>query len=189
MVKCHEIIILDTAVWTGYMLDFSYTSDYYYDVEVQQSRDGFQISFIKKKFSKIFVNKNTTSDKLYQPHWEDATGYGIVDHGELIAVIETWAEEWSNRLRVTELWIHERFRRQGIGTELMNIAKKQALEEKHRAIILETQSCNSNAIAFYLSQGFQFIGCDTCCYSSEDIERKEVRMEMGYIINENKGDT
>ncbi len=77
---------------------------------------------------------------------------GIVEEKDgkqdLIACIETCPEEWSNRLIVTELWVHEKIRRQGIGHALMAIAKEQAVLEHRRAIILETQSCNTARLLF-----------------------------------------
>jgi len=48
--------------------------------------------------------------------------------------------------------------------------------------MLETQSCNTNAIGFYLHEGFTLIGFDLCCYSNRDPERKEVRIELGYFL-------
>jgi len=177
-----EIQILDREKWQNYMLDFAYTSDSYYNVAINQTPEGFSASFIKRPFAEPFVNPNTTFDKLYQPHWGGATAYGIVENGALIAAIETWAEEWSNRLRVTELWVDKTYHRRGIGTALMNVAKEQARRQKRRAIILETQSCNTNAIAFYLSQGFTLIGFDACCYGNRDLDRHEVRMEMGFFL-------
>ena len=49
-------------------------------------------------------------------------------------------------------------------------------------IHLETQSCNTNAIGFYLHQGFELIGFDKCCYTNKDIERREVRINLGYFF-------
>ena len=54
--------------------------------------------------------------------------------------------------------------------------------EKRRAIILETQSCNTAAISFYEHEGFRLIGFDSCCYSNNDISKKEVRIDMGYFL-------
>ena len=88
-------------------------------------------------------------------------------------------ERWSNRLRVTELWIDDAYRRQGIGTALMDMAVKRARDEKRRAIMLETQSRNENAIAFYLTYGFKLIGFNACEYQNDDLQRKDVRMELG----------
>ncbi len=100
----------------------------------------------------------------------------------MIAAIETAVEAWSNRLRVTELWIDDEYRRQGIGTALMDIAIARARVEKRRAVMLETQSRNENAIAFYLAYGFTLIGFNACEYQNDDLVRKEVRMEMGLLL-------
>ena len=66
----------------------------------------------------------------------------------------------------------------------MNVAKEQARREWRRAVILETQSCNANAIGFYLHEGFTLIGFDACCYANNDIERGEVRIEMGWFVQD-----
>lgn len=99
----------------------------------------------------------------------------------LVAAIETCPEIWSNRLLVTELWIDAPFRKQGLGHALMEVAKKQALREHRRAVILETQSCNVNAVDFYLHEGFTLIGLDSCCYGNNDLARKEVRLNLGWF--------
>lgn len=48
-----------------------------------------------------------------------------------------------------------------------------------RMTVLETQTCNENAIAFYRRSGFEIIGFDLYLYSNEDPERHEVRIELG----------
>ena len=73
-------------------------------------------------------------------------------------------------------------RGRGIGKRLMNKAKEVAAAQKRRAVILETQSCNTNAVGFYLHEGFVLIGFDTCCYSNDDIERREVRVNLGFFM-------
>jgi hypothetical protein len=100
----------------------------------------------------------------------------------LIAAIETAVEEWSNRLRVTELWVDDTNRRKGIATALMDIAVQRAREEKRRVIMLETQSRNEGAVSFYLNYGFTLIGFDACAYQNNDLDRKEVRMELGIFL-------
>jgi ribosomal protein S18 acetylase RimI-like enzyme len=46
-------------------------------------------------------------------------------------------------------------------------------------VILETQTCNENAIAFYKKNGFEIIGFDLYAYSNDDPEKHEIRIEMG----------
>lgn len=178
----NNIQYLAPSQWREHLLDFEYTSDFYYDVQIVQDADGFAVHFVKKPFEQTMIHIDEGYDKLYQKHWENAEAYGIIENNSLIAAIEICPEEWSNRLRVTELWVDRRYHRQGLGTALMNFAKTKAKEQNRRAVMLETQSCNSNAIAFYMAQGFRLIGFDACCYGNRDIEAKEVRMEMGYFL-------
>jgi len=181
---------LEREQWQDYRLEFHYISNHFYDVEIDRSSGGFSVSFFRNPFDKPFEHMPGDTDKLFQPWWDDIKAWGIVrpaqgkqDSEHLLAVIETSVEEWSNRLRVTELWIDEAYRRKGIGTALMDIAVKRAKDEKRRVIMLETQSRNEAAIAFYLSYGFTLIGFDSCAYQNNDLDRKEVRMEMGIFLD------
>ncbi len=184
----YNIIHLPKAQWEGTVIPMRYTTEEFYDVKLETEKNGYRITLCKSRFEtpvSHYPEEYDFPDKLYQPHWEKAFAWGIVseEDGEakLLACIETCPEEWSNRLMVTELWVHESLRRQGIAHELMSIAKEQAILENRRAIILETQSCNAGAIRFYQQEGFELIGLDSCCYSNRDLERKEVRMNMGYF--------
>ena len=67
----------------------------------------------------------------------------------------------------------------GVGTALLDAIQEAAVPTGARMIVLETQSCNENAIAFYRKNGFEIIGFDLYAYSNDDPERHEVRLEMG----------
>lgn len=182
--KTHQIIPLERERWQNHRLEFHYISHHYYDVGISRTDNGFQVSFLKKPFDTPYEKMPDDTDKLFQPWWDDIKAWGVVEGGRLVAAIETAVEEWSNRLRVTELWIDDAYRRQGIGTALMDLALKRAKDEKHRVVMLETQSCNEGAIAFYLTYGFTLIGFDACAYRNNDLSRKEVRMELGIFFGE-----
>jgi len=61
----------------------------------------------------------------------------------------------------------------------MDSAIKAAKVKGARMLVLETQSCSVPAVNFYLKQGFTLIGFDSASYSNEDLERKEIRLELG----------
>ena len=190
----YKIIPLPKEEWKGVPIMLKYTTEEYYDLETSTTSDGFQVKMVKKKFDSPVTHtpeEYDFPDSLYQDHWEKAEAFGIVAEKdgkkELLACIEICPEEWSNRLMVTELWVADELHRQGIGTRLMNVAKEQAKLQGRRAIILETQSCNVRAIAFYLSQGFELIGFDSCCYTNKDVERHEIRFNFGYFLHKNAG--
>ena len=182
----YEIVPLPKEKWKGTVVPIRYTTDAYYDLELTETDDAFQARMVKKRFDAPVTHtpeEYDFPDKLYQDHWEGAEAYGILSGaGELLACVELCPEEWSNRLMVTELWVADPFHRRGFGTRLMDLAKEKAREQGRRAIILETQSCNVRAIAFYRAQGFRLIGFDACCYANNDIARHEVRFNFGYFL-------
>ncbi|MBR6029682.1 MAG: GNAT family N-acetyltransferase [Clostridia bacterium] len=177
--------------WAGYALPFWYSTDGYYDVKASKIKVGFQFRLRRVHTGLLFTigpdEGEEGQDKLYAPWWEKAQAWGVVgEDGQLMAAIETSPEEWTNRLQVTELWVSPALQRQGLGHALMDIAKEQTRSEGRRALILETQSCNVNAIDFYLHEGFFPIGLDTCCYTNYDMERRQVRINMGWIPEEKR---
>ena len=175
--------------WKGTIVPIGYTTKKYYDVKMEKSVEGFKIKIEKKDFLKPVTHtpeEYDYPDKLYADHYENAYAWGIIIEDKLIAAMETDIEEWSNRLRITELWVSKDYQKKGIGHKLIEIAKEQARRERRRAIILETQSCNVNAVDFYQHEGFELIGLDTCCYANNDLERKEVRLEFGWFPKKKK---
>ena len=183
----YEILPLPKETWKGTVVPIRYTTDTYFDLELTESENAFTARLVKKQFDTPVTHtpeEYNFPDRLYQDFWEKAEAYGVVgEAGELLACIELCPEEWSNRLLVTELWVSEGLQGQGLGKRLMDKAKEIAVLQKRRAIILETQSCNTKAIGFYLHQGFELIGFDSCCYTNDDIARREVRVNLGYFFH------
>lgn len=184
----NEIIALPKEQWKGALIPLVTRSSSYYDLEIHPlDSSGCTISLTRKQAEEEIVHtpeEYDFPDSLYQEHWENAEAFGIVSgDGDLLACIEVCPEEWSNRLMVTELWVSDELRHQGIGKRLMDKAKEIAVSQNRRAVILETQSCNTNAIGFYLHEGFELIGFDTCCYTNNDIGRREVRINLGYFFH------
>ncbi len=185
----YKIVHLPKEKWKGTVIPIEYTTDMYYDVIVNKTDNGFSAVIEKKYFTepvKHTQEENNFPDKLYDDHWKNAYAWGVLVDGMLIAAIETDRELWSNRLRITELWVEESYRRRGIGHALIEIVREQARRERRRAVILETQSCNVNAIDFYLHEGFTLVGFDTCCYRNDDLQRKKVRLEFGWFPEKKK---
>lgn len=177
---------LEKDIWKGTMLPVDYTSAEYYDISVNRTDSGFRIPIEKKPFDHVFTHRSQDGeypDRLYEDWWEGAEAYGIVENGELLGAIEVCPEEWSNRLLITELFVHEKLRGRGYGHQLICFAKDLTAERNYRVLMLETQSSNVHAVDFYLHEGFTLIGFDSCCYTNEDLSRKEVRFNMGWFPN------
>ena len=183
----YDIIALPKDRWKGTAIPLTAGSDSCFDIELTPlNREGCTVSIVRKPAEKEIIHtpwEYDFPDSLYQDHREGAEACGVVsDAGELPARIEVCPEEWSNRLMVTGLWVCEALRGKGIGKKLMDQVNEAAARQKRRALIPETQSCNTNAIGFYLRQGFELIGFDTCCYTNNDIGRREVSINLGYFF-------
>lgn len=172
----NSIIIskLDKQNYAGKEFVVRYTTNGYYDIERNDS--GFQISY--KAFDTP-VEKSFT-DHFFSEWLEDPVAYGVFEDGELIGIVEGTPEAWNNRYRISNICIFDDTRRHcGIGAKLMDTILDEAKKSGARMVVLETQTCNENAIAFYRKNGFEIIGFDLYSYSNSDPERHEIRIEMG----------
>lgn len=61
----------------------------------------------------------------------------------------------------------------------MNTILCEAGKSGARMVVLETQTCNENAISFYRKNVFEIIGFDFYAYTNSDPEQHEVRLEIG----------
>ena len=68
MMKNNIIHKLKKDTWKGTLLPIEYTSKEYYDVNMQRTDDGFQISIQKKKFTaNIRISFTKTGGKMRKP--------------------------------------------------------------------------------------------------------------------------
>jgi ribosomal protein S18 acetylase RimI-like enzyme len=149
----------------------------YYDLSIRRETDCWRIGLVLKSFEKP-VEKNYQG-KLFEDHVEEPRVLAAEHGSRQVGWIELGYEKWNNRMRVWEFLVEEAFRRRQIGTSLMNHAVTIAKEKGARMLVLETQTCDVPAINFYLKFGFELTGFDAAAYSNEDIEKKEVRLELG----------
>lgn len=159
---------------------YHYTSEKYYEIQVETSETGWNFSLIEEVFE-IPFEKNL-EEEIFESYKEGSEVYVSEVNDEETGIIVIQHMEWNNTLLIHNLYVDKQFKRKGIGTALFGVAQKRARELGVRMITLETQTSNYPAIQFYLKNGFQLIGFNLNSYSNEDVKKKEVRIEMGYLI-------
>ena len=172
-----EIKKLDRKMYKGRKFVLRYITSGYYDIA--KSNTGFQIEY--KRFDK--PTEMTFDDCMFNEWLEDPVAYGAFENGQLLGYVEGTLEKWNNRYRISNICVFDDTRRHnGVGTALMNTILKEAKESGARMVVLETQTCNEKAIAFYRKNGFEIIGFDLFAYTNTDPERHEIRIEMGKML-------
>ena len=200
-----QIRFLEKDKWAGHVLPMpDDVSTEHYRVEYRRTAEGFCVRLCLEKLPAPRVRTPEAygfPDRLYAPHFPSARAYGafcaldrmsgslaLVSYRDpnvekTLATYDATAD-YLRKLDLSDrdLTLAIEFRRRGIGSALLQFAKEEARREKRRALLLETQSCNVGAIAFYLKEGLSLFGFDACCYSNEDIPRGEVRLELGMYL-------
>jgi len=172
--------LLDPAQCVGMKFVINYQTTGYYDIAIDRTERSTSFCLSMKSFPSP-VTKSFEIE-LCPAYFEQPADYIYADGDRMVALLEYSHEQWHNRLRITELWVHEDYRRQGLGGKLLEFAKEKAKLKGCREVVLESQSCNLPAISLYLRHGFRFVGLDTTCYTNQDVDRQEVRIEMGFPI-------
>ncbi len=176
--------LLESSKYKGYKVFVSYNTFENYLIVSNSSNKEYSFTLVKQNL--VQGLEKTFWMELYPDYFPEAKAYGFFEGSELIAFIELTPEHWNKRMRITEIWVEPRFRRRNIASDLLLFAIDLAKKENARMMILETQSCNIAAINLYLKNGFSLVGFDLFCYSNEDIENHEIRLELGMILGEAK---
>ncbi len=169
-----EIRPLDREIYAGKTFTACYRTNGYY--EIRPSETGFQMDYVPFEES----TERSFDDVFFGEWLEDPIAFGAFEGEKLIGYVEGSMEGWNNRFRLSNICVLDFSERsRGVGTALMKTIEQAAENTGARMLILETQSCNENAIAFYKKNGFEIVGFDLYAYSNDDPERHEVRIEMG----------
>lgn len=169
-----EIRKLDKNSYSGKKFTVSYKSNGYYDISRKDY--GFQITYVPFDT----VKERGFEDEMFGEWLDKPVGYGAFEGERMLGFVEGALENWNNRFRISNICIFDNsVRNRGIGTALLNTILAEARKTGARMAVLETQSCNENAIAFYNKNGFNIIGFDLYAYTNENLDKHEVRIEMG----------
>lgn len=169
-----QIQKLDPKTYAGRPFTMCYTTGGYYHISPEP--EGFRLEYhrfdapVQKSLDDVFLNQ-----------WLEApVAFGAFEGDRLLGFAEGSLEGWNNRFRISNICVWDADRRHsGIGSALMERILQEAARCGARMAVLETQSCNENAIAFYRKWGFRIIGFDLYAYTNADPQRHEIRIEMG----------
>ncbi len=173
-----ELKRLDMASLQDREVMFQYESPGHYKVDIKETQDGWSISLKKENFPQPFQKRET---ELVITHYKgNSEIHGAFVEGREAGFIQFEHQAHNGSVRIWDIDVAPEFRRMGVGKALMDRCKARSGELGARRMVLETQTCNLKAIAFYRAMGFDLAGFDASFYQNNDIERGEVRLEMAF---------
>lgn len=94
---------------------------------------------------------------------------GAFDGERLVAIALGEERAWNRSLWVWEFHVDAAYQRRGIGRRLMDEMAARGRAAGLRALVLETQNTNVNAIRFYRAAGLTLDGLNLSHYTNDDL--------------------
>lgn len=96
---------------------------------------------------------------------------------ETIRGVATWRHtSWNNSIWLHDIRVVRNARRTGIGGRLVEALKHESKRAGARGILVETQTSNYPAVAFYRKHGFDICGFNDHLYTNRDRETFDVAL-------------
>lgn len=161
--------------------EFGYTADSKYQVNKTETEARTIIEIekveLENELHKTYIN-NEEDYERYSKIASMGFSLGAYIGTELVGVVIAEEVQWNNTLLIWHFQVAEDWKRKSIGKQLMNELTCFAKVKRIRAINLETQNTNVNAIRFYRKCGFEIEGIDLSFYTNNDVHDGEVAIFM-----------
>lgn len=161
--------------------EFGYVTDSKYRVSKMETKERTVIEIELAELESRIYKSYTNSEEDYERYSKIAsTGFSLGAYigSDLVGAVIAEEMQWNNTLLIWHFQVAEDWRRKSIGKQLMNELTCLAESNGIRAINLETQNTNMNAICFYRKCGFEIEGVDLSYYTNSDAFDGEVAIFM-----------
>lgn len=150
----------------------SYETEYVWQMDLRHDDDQnqFTTSFRRVKLPRIVRSAYPRSPDLLLGDWTARAGLLVALHmDQTVGYISLSLNIAPSSTWVTDLVVHDRMRRKGIGSALVLASLEWARNHATRYLILEMQPKNYPAIKLAQKFGFDFCGYNDRYYANQDI--------------------
>jgi len=164
---------LEHDIPTCTALDAAYDTDHVWQMSIQHNIGQQQITFKTEHLPRTMRVQYKTDERRLRMTLPAQHCFIVASHREekgLTIGFLAMRQEPAHKLAVIQdIVVHEPYRRQQIGTRLLNVARKWAHEHTIEQLLLETQSKNYPAIQFCEKNGLSFCGFNDQYFQNQDI--------------------
>ena len=159
-----------------------YSSDHKYAVERIETEGGISFDLrltpLEQPYRKRFDPFDAETLERYTHMLAAGYSFGAYQGELLVGFIIGGPQDWNRSLWVWEFHVAQKFRRRGIGAQLMQCVIDKARGAGYRTIVCETQNTNVPAIQAYQRLGFRLEALDISLYTDDDYPDGEIAVFM-----------
>ncbi len=150
--------------------DHGYTTDHVWQMDFRSENGEIGVVFREIRLPRSVRVEYPRDPLALADEWTQRNAlYVAVSDGEVMGYASLMSGLAPDTAWLTDLAVVRRYRRQGIGAKLLATAKRWAVDNHLRRIILEMQSKNYPAISLAQKFGYDFCGYNDRYYSTQDI--------------------
>lgn len=152
-------------------IDHSYSSDYAWQMEIDQDEEGqISVNFRRIRLPRAAHVEYPRSPRALASEWSQRSGLLVAElAGEAVGYIGLMLGITPLAAWVTDLAVAGHFRQQGIGSALLLSAQEWARVHGAVRLVLEIQPKNHPAICLAQKLGFDFCGYNDRYFANRDI--------------------
>lgn len=138
-----------------------YQTEHVWQMTVQELTDQVQISYRRQRLPRPLVASHETDPRHLEMAIRRRHCFVVVqdrDSHRILAFISMRVDETSEIAYLQDIVVDRPYRRQSLGSRLVNVARVWARENELRQIMFEIATTNYPCIQFAQDQGFVFCG-------------------------------
>jgi len=144
------------------------TSDRIWQIAEREEEDQFTITFTDVRLPRPMSVEYPRTPEEIMGVWKTSDALLVAEQNGIIGgFVDLRIEGGHNLAWVRNLIVAEPYRRLGLGSALLRAADRWAGAQKISSLLVEAQSQNGPAIAFYRAAGFTFCGFNERYYVNQ----------------------
>lgn len=151
-------------------LDNSITTNYVWQIDQRVEEETINVALRKVRLPRALVVPYPRDAGHLIENWRQADLFLVaVRYGQVQGYLDLAVQPWHQAGWIHNLVVAPVFRRQRIGTALLQRARQWCQEQSLKKLMAETSTKNPQAVAFYQRHGFVFCGFNDHYYANRDI--------------------
>lgn len=153
-------------------LDHRFETDYVWQMSLTGEGDSWQITFNRQRLPRTLETLYPADERRLRLSLPPEQCFLVMvrrDEPEILGYLTMSSLAAYDLARIHDLVISYPYRRHGLGTRLLKVARQWAREHDLGRLVIETRTQNYPAIVFCQQAGFQFSGYDDQYFPNRDI--------------------